>query len=163
MLVCLFGPHAIGKSTALKRWKDRYSALRTYPIDDMRKEYPDEAAKSTLARQCVEDRSAVCVIDSARTFDCGSEATILVVSCRPDVLRANMIERCEKRGKRFKEQSWSDRVLDYESLRRYSNFLDRTGYQGTVLTINDRSDWHAADEYFYGIYRQLWNGRNRCL
>lgn len=162
MLVCLFGPHAIGKSTALARWSKRYPSLRTFPIDDMRREFPDEKAKSALAARCVADQSVVYVIDSARTFDCGFLAEILVVTCRPEVLRRNMVARCERRGKKFREESWGERVLVYESKARYANFLERTGYPGTVLTINDYSDWQTVDEYFYALYRRLCNRRDKC-
>ncbi len=101
-VIGMVGMHALGKSTALLRWKKRYGdRLKAYSLDDMRKTYNTNEEKIALVEKCRMD-SCVCVIKSARGFAAWLSSflptePVIVVWCTESVARKNMVIR--RKGK----------------------------------------------------------------
>jgi hypothetical protein len=51
----------------------------------------------------------------------GGGAKMIILTCQPDVLRQFLIARCEKCGKPYREDYWTQKILLYESRDRYLN------------------------------------------
>ena len=83
------------------------------------------------------------------------------LTCDWQVMEAHMRRRCASRNKRFRDDVYTERVLKYESSKRYHNFVaqylkDPKQYQ--FLTVNDQErDWPVVDEAFAKVYRMLHN------
>jgi predicted ABC-type ATPase len=54
----------------------------------------------------------------------------------PDVMKAHMQARCEKRGKTFRADYWSRQKLEYEGSRRYPNIFRKNGFSPKIYDID---------------------------
>jgi hypothetical protein len=73
-----------------------------------------------------------------------------------------MRARCVKKGKRFRDNVWTDWKLEYEGHRRYTNYCEKAGIDAAFFKIEDQArDWPAVDAYFSKIFCRLWNARNK--
>lgn len=157
----MLGPHAIGKSTALKRWKNRYGALlETYSLDDMRKTYPDNPQKQELIH-LLNRANRVCVVESGKAFAgwmsvVPRTAHVIVPVCTADLIK----QWTEERSGKPMSDYWTRQKLEYESERRFKNFC-RPYHNTMFFTVRDREkDWERIDQYFYKIFRTL-NNRSK--
>lgn len=172
-IISLNGPHAIGKTTAVKRWLDKYPSLVGVIADNqwevrggvyvrVREWKGDVGDKERLVRKA-QTEPVVTLVDSVRTtvvnFLGPEDAAIFVVCSGPTmgrVLRA----RCAANGKKFAEDYWDDRKLAYEGSARYRNAATKflQPHQYRFFTIEDQGrDWPAVDEHFGTLYRRLHN------
>lgn len=110
-------------------------------------------------------RSApIALVESARTttttvFALPDEPVIVVI-CPGAKLRDHLKARCEAKGKKFRDDYWTEWKCDYEAQRRYLNFAAKNlrPEQYRVFTIEDQArDWPAVDDYFGTLYRRLHN------
>jgi hypothetical protein len=158
-VIGLIGPHAVGKTTALRRYGDR---LGVYPLDDLREQYPDNAAKAALVAE-LREGPTVGVIESARGFSGFLSAFrpddhVIALVCPEPVGRAWLVER---RGGRPLSGYWTERRLSYECDRHIRNWHDRLP-SSKLFTVTDRArDWMEIDAYFAAIFRRLHNAALR--
>jgi hypothetical protein len=177
-VIGLSGPHAIGKTTAVRRWVNRYPGLVACLADNQRecrredwdavmaappnvREWKGEAEAK---RRLVEKHRAaptVAVIDSARTTALNyslSGEHVRRMTCSPESLERFMRARCRRKGKRFRDDCWGRKMLEGESSRRYLSFAARTPAGVKVFEVNDQArDWPAVDEYFGRLFRRIHN------
>lgn len=158
----MFGMHALGKTTAVHRWKAKYKdRLDVYPLDDLRREYPGDKEKLELVVRCRESER-VCVIESARGFSTwlGSflpSEPVIGVWCTEPTARRLLMER--RQGKPLTDY-WSRQRLEYECKDRYGNFLRKrlTVEQGDLFQIEDRAkDWEIVDKHFASLFIRLYH------
>lgn len=180
-LICLFGPHAVGKTTAAKRYIQKYSPLLTVALADVQLEYDGET--ETRVKQWKgtfeEKRSA---LESARTRttimlveSCSSYGTQLLrslkwddevihVFCSPQTLYDNLKRRADKLGKKFNGPYWDRKRLVYESRERLTNCARRCVRPDKYKEFrvdNYETDWPAVDDYFGSVFRRLHNSIRR--
>jgi hypothetical protein len=111
--------------------------------------------------------SPIVLVESARTTTVSlalPEEPVIVVVCPGEVLGKHLRARCEKKGKKFREDYWDEWKLSYESSRRYINFASKNlrPEQYKVFQIEDQArDWLVVDAYFGSIYRKMNNELNR--
>lgn len=161
-VIGLIGPHACGKSTALRRWKERYGRkLKIWPLDDLRKQYPDNEAKQNLVRK-LRNEPVVSVIESARGFAGWLNAfkqtdPVIVITCPEPVGRQWLIER--RKGKPLSDY-WTEKRLEYECARHLANWASRLSSAHLFcFTENRQDEWTKVDAYFSKLFRKLHNGR----
>ncbi len=168
-VIGMIGPHAVGKTTALKRWAERYNGLITVSLDVERSAYPDNEAKQALVKQCQTD-NRVWVLESARGFAAwvgAFKATdpVIVLTCPEPVGRQWISDRRVAKGKPAElGPYWTERRLDYECNGHLLNYVKKKLHPDQVkhFVIEDRArDWPAADDYFGLLYRRLRNAANR--
>lgn len=217
-IIHLVGPNAVGKTTAVVRWRKRYSKLSIVSLDLLRKVgYDTKAEKQERCKEWKE-LDQVVVVESARTTqlvtvscDTGGDGVVLqgetriniqgwkgsleekrlavekvrqyplvvcesartttvnyalsdepviIVICSWQVLGKHLRARCEAKGKKFRDDYWDQKKLDYEASKRYLNFATKNlpTSQYKIFTIEDQArDWPAVDEYFGKLYRELHN------
>lgn len=167
MILALIGPHAIGKTTAIKRWSTRYPLLKVAACDNCKafsegweERQPDwggsSDAKIAIATRLAEDtRLWICEGNTARNMPWLKVVpcvAIFHVYCAPKKFGELMKARCEKRGKEFRRDYWTDQKLWYESSQRFEN----AQMKGRLATkrvqsfeIKDQSrDWKYVDYAF---------------
>lgn len=172
-IIGLFGPHAIGKTTAANRWIARYHGL-TAALADLQREATWQGRmlvrgwqgtaeqKFNLVRHH-QQRGGVTIVESvwstpARAFN--PESPVIFVVCGWTTMLRLLQYRCESKGKQFRKDYWNQQRLDYESHRRYINFAARylCPNQWKCFDINNQvEDWPTVDEYFGQLYRKLHN------
>lgn len=167
-IIGMIGPHAVGKSQALKRWKGRYGdRLQTFSLDDLRKTYPDNAAKALLLEEC-RASPVVSVIESARGFASWVYALlptepILVLTTPEPIAREWWGMRRRAKGKSPElGEYWSEKRLDYECnghLTNCADKLDPDQVHRFVVTDRER-DWLVIDREFGNLFRRLHNEIN---
>lgn len=181
-LICLFGPHAIGKTTAARRWVDRYKPRLKAALADAQLVYDGEAEvrvrewkgtleeKHRLIGESRADPSSVILIESCSSYGhqiargLGPADRVIHVYCPPALLRENLRRRCEASGKTFNLSYWDDKRCGYEAFQRMDNCLRRVlrPDQYVKFLIKDyAADWPAVDEYFSQLFRRLYNDKVR--
>jgi hypothetical protein len=162
-LIAMFGPHAVGKTTALSRYKARYGdRLITLSFDAERSAFPGNPEKQSKVRQCQSD-PAVWLLESARGFAgwlsvFGPSDPVIVLTCPEPVGRRWLVER--RRGKPLTDY-WTGKRLDYECNGHLLNWVSRLpGARHFVVEDRER-DWVKVDEYFGKLFRELHNRLNR--
>lgn len=115
------------------------------------------------------NKSPIALVESARTttttYALPTDSVIIVV-CPGAVLGKHLEARCAAKGKKFRAEYWTPDKLEYESSRRYLNFVKKnlSPNQYKVFHIADQAtDWEAVDEYFGSVYRRLHNELVRKL
>ena len=149
MFIALVGPHAIGKTTAAKRWAVRYSSLGVVHCDN---NAPEDLEGVVLLEGC----SAL----ANRWLPQVCPAEVIHCYCSPETLAENMKRRCQDRGKRYREDYWTPRWLGYEAKIRMTNLLSKrlAGVKVVEFLIsNKEQDWQVVDAYFGKLYRELNN------
>lgn len=143
-VIALVGPHAVGKTTAARRWAARYSNLKVVHCDgDKQVNIPGRVVLlegcSAHANQWI-DKVAV--------------DWVIHAYCAPELLRQNMKLRCEAKGKTFRDDYWDNSKLVYESYHRMNNLLSRLGLKHSDFLVADRqTDWRNIDLEFGTLYR----------
>ncbi len=110
-----------------------------------------------------ENLGGVTLVESARTTHLefvSRESPTIVVTCSAALYEKHMRARCEKKGKRFRDDYWNAYKLEYECHRRYINYCEKSGIKAAYFLIEDQArDWPAVDEYFSTVFRRLHNAR----
>jgi hypothetical protein len=170
-IIAMCGPHAIGKTTAVRRWVERYRGL-VAALADLQLEISQEEEtrvrgwkgtveeKAALVKECRE-RRCVTVVESVRTtalnFLLPGEPIILVL-CSGETMGRVLRERCARKGKTFNSGYWTKDKLEYESHHRYTNLVGKLGLEAQQFFIENQSrDWPAVDEYFGSLFRRMNN------
>lgn len=172
-VIGMVGPHAIGKTTAARRWAARYTKLVVAIADQQWEESASgkervKAWKGTAEEKeaLVADRRArpvVTLVESVWTTACRfftPEEPIIIVTCDWRVMERVFRERVKRLGKTFKEDYWTPRKMGYESAVRYLNFAQKnwSPQQYRHFNIEDQArDWPAVDAHFGALYRRLNN------
>jgi hypothetical protein len=172
-VISLNGPHAIGKTTAVKRWIDRYPGLVAVIADNqwevrggvytrVREWKGDIGDKGRLVRAS-QLEPVVTLVDSVRTTVVnflGPKDFAIFVTCSGPTMGRVLRERCVRNNKKFAEAYWDDRKLSYEGETRYRNAAAKylQPHQYRFFTVEDQEqDWPAVDDYFHTLYRRLHN------
>lgn len=161
-VIGLIGPHAVGKTTALRRWRDRYGdRIAVTSFDAERKAYPGNPEKQSHIARCRAD-GRVWVMESARGFSGWVTAflpsePVIVLTCPEPAGRAWMVER--RKGRPMSDY-WTQKRLDYECNGHLLNYVRKLPpAQVRHFVIEDRErDWPAVDEYFGFLFRRAYNG-----
>ena len=180
MLISVIGPHAVGKTTALKKWSNKFKDINFVHADNCiefnskgmyRKEKKwmgTSQDKVELTQKCKDD-SEIWVVEGNTPRNTPwlkyvqSDAVIHVYTS-PDRFREFMKARCDKRGKQFREDYWTPQKLYYESYNRFNN-LRLKNWEGWELDfaefeISNYSDWRKIDFHFYKLAYRLLNDRS---
>lgn len=162
-VVVMIGPHAVGKTTAAKRWKTRYGeGIQDWSIDRLRgkTQYHDNAAKARLVKECRQS-PIVNVIESARGFAVlldsliPEDPEVIALTCDQSAARIWWAER--RKGKSLSDY-WTDNRLQYECVDYAVNALQKRGIRYKHFDVVDReASWVEVDAYFSKIYRRLHN------
>lgn len=157
LLLLVTGPNASGKTTtvktALEPWEGDTRIIRVYADNDgYWKVGPEEMKqKLTLAHQdgapiiLVEgtNRIATAVLELKRTFEAEQRQLAAHVTRSSSTMMRNAImARCEKNGKKFRADYWTDRVCLYEGSGRYINLMNK-------YNVRDRKYWDVDATYSY--------------
>lgn len=188
MIVALLGPHAVGKSTALQRWVERYGhiGLKGIHCDNNRliegnAEHQGVVVETTqkgwsgtgddkvrLARECHKSPNVyVLEGNTARSIPWLKVVPvkqIIHVTATPQRFGELMKERCEKKNKPYRSDYWNHNKLLYESHGRLRNALHANAIRAPFqeFKINDQMiDWDLVDTFFYALFRKLNNERVR--
>lgn len=173
-VICLVGPHAVGKTTAVKRWVKRYSRLKGV-LADNQLEITQETEERVLEwkhtaedkKRLVEKHSAsrtVSVLDSVRTTNClyiGPEDRVIVLTVPWEISMQHLKDRCKANGKKFNAEYWTPKKVEYESSNRYLNFMEKNLDEKQYAIFNIRQqakDWKIVDKHFGQLYRSMNNG-----
>jgi hypothetical protein len=172
-IIAMCGPHAIGKTTAVRRWVERYHGLLDCISDsqmyirwggnaDILDWKGTVEEKAALVKECRE-RRCVTVVESVRAtvlnFLLPGEPIILVL-CSGETMGRVLRERCARKGKPFNNDYWTKDNLEYESHLRYTNLVGKLGLETSCkqFFIEDQArDWSAVDEYFGSLFRRMNN------
>lgn len=172
--IVMIGPHAIGKTTAVRRYASRYRRL-TVVMADSQIEIVDRSEKKIrLWGGSVNEKQSrmeyhkrhqnVVLIESGRNYagiltNLSEDDKVVVLTCPAEVGLAHMIAR--RQGKPTSEYWTADR-LDYEFNRRPMNWARRLESMSRVFSIQDRVvDWPVVDNYMYGVIAKMLNTQNR--
>jgi len=149
--ILLTGPNCSGKTTAVERAAEGWpeGALRVVHADKELKGSPAEQ-EAALAAAWAGPEAALLVEGinrgasafaevSARCREAREVVAVHVTRSSPAIMREHLIARCAKRGKRFRADYWTHRVLLYEGTRRYAE-LARRRFPGARF-------WDVAADY----------------
>ncbi len=172
MIISLVGCNAIGKTTAARRWAAKYPQLvsvsadgGTFVIRDgvekRQVEWKGEVAtKERLTRGYAAEKGVV-LIESARTTHLAftpEDSPTIVVTCSWQLYEKHMRARCLAKGKRFRDDYWTQDKLAYECSRRYLSWVAKhfEGREVHYFEIEDQArDWPKVDECFDRLYRRM--------
>lgn len=177
-LISMVGCNAVGKTTAARRWSERYGPRLLCVLADVQTELCDgvetrvKATKGTAEEKAdlvarYRDEPRVVLFESARTSHLPATRPgepVIIVTCDWQLYEKHMRARCAAKGKRFRDDYWDERKLRYESGRRYSTFSVKylAGYDVRQFEVRDQAaDWVKIDEYFGMLFRRLHNELNR--
>lgn len=146
------GPFSVGKTTATDEilgWSDeldKYLVIANCDIQ-LEREIDDHGKECNIRvkdwkgthREKLElivdasiDPDYIYVCDTARTdhIRIVSEVVdgiigMVILTCQPDVLGRFIKECCDKNGKVYRSDYWTDDKLSYESIRRYTNSVNK--------------------------------------
>lgn len=177
MIVGLFGPHGIGKTTAAFRYLELYPRVTVVtgrrweitkqPIPNGW-DHPQKPEKidvrgwrGGLAYQdrlvkLHEKKVGTTIIettrpDVAKLFN--SRARLIFVICTPEHMQVLLLDSAEKRGVPYDCEYWTEETLLYESRDRYLNFAKKYLHQShyKVFEIVSWKDWDDIDKHFAKI------------
>lgn len=176
MLITVMGPHAVGKTTAIKRWSARFKDINFVHADNciefnskgMRKKEKlwmgTSAEKVELAERC-RDSDDIWVVEgntprNTPWLKCVESHAVIHVYTDPQIFKRFMQDRCAKRDKEFREDYWTDKKLEYESYNRFNNLRVKHWSGWNVdfkeFKIVDYNDWRKIDFHFIKLaYRYL--------
>lgn len=170
-VIGLIGPHAVGKTTAARRWAARYSGLTACLTDiqlvlrngvetRVRGWKGTKEEKIELTREA-QSYSGVVLVESARGFSTWLSVLlptdfVIVITCSESLGRQWLEER---RGGRKLSEYWTATRLEYECSRHLLNSVKRLKPdQVKHFEFTDRAkDWKEVDSYFSALYRKLNN------
>jgi len=178
-IIHMMGPNAIGKTTAATRWSEKYGSRIAVVLADIQMEvvgdvktkvrgWKGEQSEKKALVEAIRTQYPVVLCESARTTTTTTyalpEEPVIILTCSPEAMDRNMKARCDRKGKTFREDYWKLDKLAYESSRRYLTFAKKNldPRQIKHFVIEDyATDWAAVDEYFFSLFRRLWNARNK--
>jgi GTPase SAR1 family protein len=176
-VIGMIGPHAVGKTTAARRWLKRYAGKLTLAVADDQWEETSEGRirvrdwkgakedKATRA-QFHRQRHAVTLIESARGFSTwlntfGPDDPVIVLTCPEPVGRAFIEDRRRANGNpKPLSDYWTTKRLDYECNGHLLGWVRKLSLEQAhhfVIENRDR-DWAQVDECFYRLFRKVYNG-----
>jgi len=135
--ILVMGPNASGKTTAVTKAVEPWANASVLTVHGdkapFNKDQAGESAEAFRAAWRSEyrvvvfegiDRTARAV---AKLQDDASRrlVSVVVTSQRPEVMRAHLRARCEKRGRTFNADYWTDKTLIAEGVNRYANLAKR--------------------------------------
>lgn len=172
-VVGMIGPHAVGKTTAARRWLKRFPLLTVAFCDDQWEETSagrvrvrewkgTKEEKIAQALRVKADASRVTLIESARGFSTWLSVfaptdPVIVITCSEPLGRRWLEER---RGGRPLGPYWTERRLEYECRGRLMNYVTKKldPKQVRHFEFADRdAGWEEVDRYFTSLYRPLHN------
>lgn len=155
MMIGIYGPHAVGKTTFLHNYLDAFGDAARKPLHVVCADNPiewelagdtwleqrrhawkeDRPAKLPLMRTAILD-SGVWVVESARFFSGfgpelisfvkeGGALKFIIPVVHPNLMRQFIQERCIKNSQTFNAPYWDEARLRYESHDRYMNFVNK--------------------------------------
>lgn len=164
-IISMLGGHGVGKSTALRRWKERYPDLLAFPLDDMRKEYYGNLEKVALVEKLQKSRTEIGVLETAKGYSAWASIlrptdSLIVVSPANAELGRKWME--ERKGRPLTDW-WKDKEVQYELIDKFRNYVSKHQLKARFFYLTSREDWSQVDIYFGSIYRKLRNEilRNR--
>lgn len=153
MLIGIYGPHAVGKTTFIYNSMDALADAIPRPLQLVCADNPvefelcgetwverrrqawklDRPAKLPLIETAMFDK-AIWIVESARFFSgfgpditgfikLGGAAKFIIPTVSPALMRSFIQERCAHNGRAFNEPYWDEARLRYESHDRYVNFI----------------------------------------
>ena len=176
-IIALLGPHAVGKSTAADRWLVRYGSLGLVVVhcDNSRivtatgsttqKGWSGSTEeKQSLARVCAAS-PLIHVLEgnTARNIPWLKAVPVVAIihaTCNWEQFSVFMQSRCAAKGKKYREDYWDSKKLEYEAHQRLHNAVHNYGICSPIadFMIEDQTaDWHRVDEHFSQLFRQLHN------
>ena len=183
MLIGLVGPHAIGKTTAMQRWVAKYPKLVGVCCDtgtviqgdakEQTKGWYKPDAVGVLVEHYRKLNNVVVLEGCAQRWHCVAKQfeptePIIHVFCDWQIAKKLMVDRCNKIGKKFNYDYWTEKWLRYEASKRFTNFATKnlSASQVVNLMVNDvTTDWPIVDKHFWRLYKKLHNrntvGKNR--
>lgn len=159
--VCLLvtGPNCSGKTTTVNRVEKAFPGADIHliyadtrdkfkcPISEMEEKLTDiwlshsqvviaegTRINTPLMRVAARNRAA-------RVLD-----IIIITRMRPEVMKAHLQARCEKKGKTFRADHWNTYELEYEGSRRYPSAARKYGFPHKLYEVG--MNYEGCDEMF---------------
>jgi hypothetical protein len=182
-VIGMIGPNGVGKTTAARRWLNRYAGkLLVVFADDLLEDGYGSAVrvkewkgkKDVKAARALyhKNRAGVTLIESALWFSpwlsvFGPGDDLIVLTC-PGHLGKRWLQerRAGKKNPKPLSHHWTDDRLEYTCRRYLLNTAARVSRVQSVAVkhfeLTDRArDWPKVDEYFGRVFRRLHNRLNR--
>lgn len=171
-IIGMIGANAVGKTTAVRRWCQRYTRLVGVCCDSQiqimdGRESPSKGWQGTdAARQALirkyQAMDRVVVLEGAAGYGCriireAKPVHTLIIVTNEDSMKAFLRDRCGRRGKEFRADYWTPKKLQYEGNHRCMNFARKELFHldYTVVEINDQEkDWAEGDVVFGKLFRR---------
>lgn len=147
------GPNASGKTTtvqaALEPWRGDRRLAVAYADNADRSTFKGDGATMLAALRDLWLSNATVVVVEGTNRVAGKLAEViaedtparsceaLVTEMTGDTMRRALVARCAKLGKRFRDDYWADRVLEYEGRRRYQSLIERYYPDARVWLVQD--------------------------
>lgn len=172
MIISVFGPNAIGKTTAARRWAAKYPGLlRCISADLCLVMENGEERREQGWNKTIEEKRAlvgkyrqlsqVTIVETARTSRwVEPEDFVVALTCPWELHQKHMMARCAAKNKKFRAEYWTQAKLDYECSRRYTNFVAQYVHPSKYkhLAIADQArDWPKVDAFIYQLFRRFHN------
>jgi hypothetical protein len=171
-VICMVGPNAIGKTTAVERWSRRYGdRLTLISCDNQRviigNRVEKEVGWSGTAHQKQElcdkylKAPGVTLIESARTDIVRfmrRQGHLFVVVCCGASHGEHMRARCAlKKKKEYRVDYWTPEKLSYESKRRYVNSARANFHpaQTSIIEVDRYEQWKRVDKQLDELLQTL--------
>lgn len=178
-VICLLGPNAIGKTTAVRRWCEKYgdklvgvladtqiSIINGEEIRDKGWQSGDVEERERLAAK-YEAMNRVVVVEAAagygvRVSKAFKNPVCICVVCSGKASRANIESRCVAKGKEFRGDFWTADKCSYDSERRHVTHCKKSNLESVIVRVENReTDWEKADEEFSKLFMKIHNSLRR--
>lgn len=147
------GPNASGKTTtvqsALEPWREDRRLAVAHADNADRSTFKGDGPTMLAALRDLWLSNATVVVVEGTNRIAGKLAEVLaedrdtrtcealVTEMTGATMRRALVARCQKLGKRFRDDYWSDRVLEYEGRRRYQSLIERYYPDARVWVVED--------------------------
>lgn len=76
------------------------------------------------------------MIDVSKKYPGERKFTVIMTIQKPDIMKAHLIARCEKKDKDFRADFWTRQKLEYEGMKRYANAFRKRGITPLVVDVD---------------------------
>jgi GTPase SAR1 family protein len=178
MIIGLFGPHAIGKTTMVERWVNKYPGLVGVHADNQtvrrsnkepirEKGWQGSTTKKWEMLTAKRESSVIYVIEGCSSYGTQlvrgflPEDTMVHVFCSPSRLKELLQARCLRKGRNFNASYWDRKRCEYESYQRMANCIRKhlNPRQYKEVLIERWEDWPKAERLFVSFFVWLHNKR----